>query len=100
VEQQKNDLTSAQYDAVKHDAKRLRILAGAGSGKTRVLTHRIAHQSNALRIEPEHVLCLTFTKKAAEELRTRLKTLGLDSPVTAGTFHALAYAQLQTRWND
>ena len=100
MEQQKNDLTSAQYDAVKHDAKRLRILAGAGSGKTRVLTHRIAHQSNALRIEPEHVLCLTFTKKAAEELRTRLKTLGLDSPVTAGTFHALAYAQLQTRWND
>ena len=100
MEQQKNDLTPAQYDAVKNDAKRLRILAGAGSGKTRVLTHRIAHQSKALRIEPEHVLCLTFTKKAAEELRSRLKGLGLGSPVTAGTFHALAYAQLQGRWTD
>ena len=100
MEQQKNDLTPEQYDAVRTDAKRLRILAGAGSGKTRVLTHRIAHQSKALRIEPEHVLCLTFTKKAAQELRSRLKALGLDSPVTAGTFHALAFAQLQTRWND
>ena len=100
MEQQRNDLTPDQYNAVRIDTKRLRILAGAGSGKTRVLTHRIAHQSKTLRIEPEHVLCLTFTKKAAEELRSRLKTLGLDSPVTAGTFHALAFAQLQTRWND
>ncbi|MDG2301039.1 MAG: UvrD-helicase domain-containing protein, partial [Acidimicrobiales bacterium] len=98
--QQKHDLTPAQYDAVKDDTKRLRILAGAGSGKTRVLTHRIAHQSRALRIEPEHVLCLTFTKKAAEELSGRLRTLGLSNPVTAGTFHALAYAQLKTRWKD
>jgi len=100
VGQQKHDLTPAQYDAVKDDTKRLRILAGAGSGKTRVLTHRIAHQSRALRIEPEHVLCLTFTTKAAEELSGRLRTLGLSNPVTAGTFHALAYAQLKTRWKD
>ena len=100
MEQQNNDLTPAQYDAVKNDANRLKILAGAGSGKTRVLTHRIAHQSKALRIEPEHALCLTFTKKAAEELQERLQALGLSSPVTAGTFHALAYAQLQTRWKD
>ena len=64
------------------------------------MTHRIAHQSKALRIEPEHALCLTFTKKAAEELQERLQALGLSSPVTAGTFHALAYAQLQTRWKD
>ncbi len=100
MEQQNNDLTSAQYDAVKNDANRLRILAGAGSGKTRVLTHRIAHQSKAFRLEPEHALCLTFTKKAAEELQARLQTLGLSSPVAAGTFHALAYSQLQTRWKD
>ena len=100
MEQQKYNLTPAQYDAVKNDAKRLRILAGAGSGKTRVLTNRIAHQSKALRIEPEHALCLTFTKKSAEEVGARLEALGLPSPVTAGTFHALAYAQLQTRWKD
>lgn len=93
-------LTEDQFAAVRSDAKQLRILAGAGTGKTRVLTHRIAYQSKALRIDAEHSLCLTFSKRAANELQQRLKGLGLGNHVTAGTFHAIAYAQLQARWKD
>ena len=59
-------LTEDQFVAVRSDAKQLRILAGAGTGKTRVLTHRIAYQSKALRIDAEHSLCLTFSKRAAK----------------------------------
>ena len=93
-------LTEDQFAAVRSDAKQLRILAGAGTGKTRVLTGRVAYQSKALRIDAEHSLCLTFSKRAANELQQRLKGLGLGNHVTAGTFHAVAYAQLQARWKD
>ena len=93
-------LTEDQFAAVRTDAKQLRILAGAGTGKTRVLTHRIAYQAKALRIDAAHSLCLTFSKRAATELQKRLKGLDLGALVTAGTFHAVAYAQLQARWKD
>ena len=76
------------------------ILAGAGSGKTRVLTRRIAHRALTGSIDPRHVLALTFTRKAAGELTHRLRHLGLRDSVAAGTFHSVAYAQLRARWND
>ena len=93
-------LNPAQRRAVESEAAPLCILAGAGSGKTRVVTRRIAHRILTGAAEPGHVLAVTFTRKAAGELRSRLATLGVREHVAAGTFHALAYAQLRRRWAD
>jgi DNA helicase-2/ATP-dependent DNA helicase PcrA len=93
-------LTEAQAAAVTSDGAPLVILAGAGSGKTRVLTRRIAWRIEQGSAESRHVLALTFTRKAAGELRSRLGTLGVREQVAAGTFHAIAYAQLRQRWAD
>ena len=93
-------LDSTQRDAVTSRAAPLAILAGAGSGKTRVLTRRIAWQSSEGLIDPEHTLAVTFTRKAAGELRARLARLGVRESVTAGTFHAIALAQLRRRADE
>ena len=93
-------LNDAQTLAVTTDAAPLCILAGAGTGKTRVLTRRIAYRCATGAADPRHVLALTFTRKAAGELGTRLRTLGLRDRLAAGTFHALAYAQLRSYWAD
>jgi DNA helicase-2/ATP-dependent DNA helicase PcrA len=90
-------LDPTQRDAVTVDANPLAILAGAGSGKTRVLTRRIAWQARQAHIDAGHVLALTFTRKAAGELVTRLGRLGVRQQVTAGTFHSIALAQLRRR---
>ncbi len=92
--------TPAQVEAITSEAAPLVVMAGAGSGKTRVLTNRIAWQVRAGRADPGHVLALTFTRKAAGELRSRLASLGLPSGVHAGTFHAIAFAELHRRWAD
>ena len=73
------------------------VLAGAGTGKTRTITHRIAHGIETGTYAPNRVLALTFTAKAAHELRTRLGLLGVPG-VTARTFHAAALAQLGFFW--
>lgn len=93
-------LTEAQAAAVTAPGSPLCILAGAGSGKTRVLTRRIAWQAEAGGIDPSRSLTLTFTRKAAGELRARLRQLGLEDEGAAGTFHAMAYAQLRLRWAE
>ena len=93
-------LDTTQRDAVTSRAAPLAILAGAGSGKTRVLTRRIAWQAREQVVDPRHVLALTFTRKAAGELRTRLGRLGVEHAVTAGTFHSIALAQLRRRAAD
>ena len=95
-----DDLNDHQREAVVTETTPLVILAGAGSGKTRVLTRRIAWQVGQGRISPRHCLAVTFTRKAAGELTRRLAGLGLPAPVTAGTFHGLAYSQLRRRWAD
>lgn len=84
-----------QVEAITTEATPLCIVAGAGSGKTRVLTRRIAWRIEQGTAAPAHVLALTFTRKAAGELRGRLAGLGIASGVAAGTFHALALAQLR-----
>jgi DNA helicase-2/ATP-dependent DNA helicase PcrA len=94
------DLDPAQREAVQTAAAPLCILAGAGSGKTRVLTRRIARRVLDGSADPGHVLAVTFTRKAAGELRSRIGALGIRDQVAAGTFHALAYAQLRRRWAD
>ena len=90
-------LDATQRDAVTSRAAPLAILAGAGSGKTRVLTRRIAWQSREGLVDPPTSLAVTFTRKAAGELRARLARLGVRESVTAGTFHAIALAQLRRR---
>jgi len=93
-------LDEAQRAAVTSSAGPLCVHAGAGSGKTRVLTRRIAHRAATDDLDPRHALALTFTRKAAGELRSRLRRLGLRDDVAAGTFHAIAYAQLRARWAE
>jgi DNA helicase-2/ATP-dependent DNA helicase PcrA len=75
------------------------ILAGAGTGKTRALTHRIAHGVATGVYDPARVLALTFTTRAAGELRTRLRQLGAGG-VTARTFHSAALSQLSHFWPE
>src|SRR5207248_5157610 len=93
-------LNEAQQRAVTTEASPVCILAGAGSGKTRVLTRRIAWRVAQASADPRHVLALTFTRKAAGELSGRLSALDVRDQVAAGTFHAIAYAQLRRRWAD
>ncbi|MCR2793099.1 ATP-dependent helicase [Microbacterium sp. zg.Y625] len=73
------------------------VLAGAGTGKTRVITHRIAHGVDTGAYSPSRVMAVTFTTKAAGELRGRLRALGVPG-VAARTFHAAALAQLNFFW--
>jgi DNA helicase II / ATP-dependent DNA helicase PcrA len=100
AEQILDGLNDEQRRAVTSTTMPLCILAGAGSGKTRVLTRRIAYRSLRGDHDPRHVLALTFTRKAAGEPTSRLRQLGLRDTVAAGTFHAVAYAQLRARWAD
>ena len=93
-------LNERQQAAVGAPGTPLCIRAGAGTGKTRVLTRRIAHQADIGAIDPKHTLAITFTRKAADELRGRLAGLGLRGSVSAGTFHSAAFAQLRTRWAE
>lgn len=73
------------------------VLAGAGTGKTRVITHRIAHGVDTGAYSPSRVMAVTFTAKAAGEMRGRLRSLGVEG-VAARTFHATALAQLNFFW--
>ncbi|MDY7102014.1 MAG: UvrD-helicase domain-containing protein [Actinomycetota bacterium] len=93
-------LDEAQLAAVTATDMPLVVLAGAGSGKTRVLTRRIGYRAATGDLDPRFVLAVTFTRRAAGELRRRLAGLGLREVPAAGTFHGIAYAQLRSRWAD
>lgn len=88
-----DSLNPAQQEAVKYTNGPLLILAGAGSGKTKALVHRTAYLIKEKQVSPENILLLTFTNKAADEMKGRIKKLLSDSVANdrlpyAGTFHA------------
>jgi DNA helicase-2/ATP-dependent DNA helicase PcrA len=87
-------LTMAQREAIESDDPLLCVVAGAGAGKTRVLTLRVARRVREGTIEADRTLVTTFSRKAAEELRTRLWSLGVAG-VKAGTFHRTALGLLR-----
>jgi len=95
------NLNRPQKEAVTHGDGPLLILAGAGSGKTRVLTHRIAYLIKEKGINPRNILGVTFTNKAAEEMKNRIyRLIGLDtSDIWMGTFHSLSVRILRREIN-
>ncbi|WP_136254692.1 DNA helicase II [Onishia niordana] len=95
-------LNAAQREAVSAPQGNMLVLAGAGSGKTRVLVHRIAWLMRTEGLSPYAILAVTFTNKAAREMRTRLEALLGQSlrNVWVGTFHSIAHRLLRTHWQD
>jgi DNA helicase II / ATP-dependent DNA helicase PcrA len=97
-----DDLNPAQREAVTASAGHYLVLAGAGSGKTRVLTHRIGWLLEVERASPWSILAVTFTNKAAAEMRARTQNLVGDGPrgLTIGTFHGIAHRLLRRHWRE
>jgi DNA helicase II / ATP-dependent DNA helicase PcrA len=95
-----DDLDPEQYRAVTTESTLVAVIAGAGSGKTRVLTRRVAYRILQGSAVARHTLVLTFTREAAGELRRRLPALGLQERVEAGTFHSVLLGMLRQRLID
>lgn len=96
------NLNDAQRQAVTAEPGNLLVLAGAGSGKTRVLVHRIAWLIQVLGVSPGSILAVTFTNKAANEMKLRIEEL-LERPIGGmwvGTFHGLAHRLLRSHWQE
>ena len=90
------NLNAAQREAVAATEGYVRVIAGAGSGKTRALTHRFAYLVNDLGIMPGNILCVTFTNKAANEMRARIRRLTGDNDTGfINTFHGFCVSVLQ-----
>ena len=97
-----DNLNAAQREAVSAPAGNLLVLAGAGSGKTRVLVHRIAWYIETGQASPFGILAVTFTNKAAAEMRGRIETLLRRPPggMWVGTFHGIAHRLLRAHWQE
>ena len=87
-----NDLNENQYNAVTTEAQHVRVIAGAGSGKTRVLTYRIAFLISEMQVEPWKILAITFTNKVANEMKSRVLKMIPEAAkdLTIRTFHSFA----------
>ena len=97
-----DSLNPEQRRAVSAPQGNVLVLAGAGSGKTRVLVHRIGWLMQHERLSPYAIMAVTFTNKAAREMRTRLEAL-LDVSLRGmwvGTFHSISHRLLRTHWQD
>jgi DNA helicase-2/ATP-dependent DNA helicase PcrA len=87
-----SDLNPQQKDAVLHVKGPMLVLAGAGSGKTKLITHRFAYLTSVLKVNPSSILAMTFTNKAANEMKSRIESLTRKSTngLWIGTFHSLS----------
>lgn len=97
-----NDLNEAQREAVSAPDRALLVLAGAGSGKTRVLVHRISWLTMVENVSPYSILAVTFTNKASKEMRNRVESLQ-NRPMAGiwvGTFHGIAHRLLRSHWEQ
>ena len=90
--------SSNQKKAIEHGAGPLMVLAGPGSGKTFVITHRIKYLIEGPGINPAHILVVTFSRAAAKEMKDRFEKLYSKSPVTFGTFHSVFFNLLKTAY--
>ena len=90
--------SSNQKKAIEHGAGPLMVLAGPGSGKTFVITHRIKYLIKGSGINPAHILVVTFSRAAAKEMRDRFEKLYGKSYVTFGTFHSVFFSILKTAY--
>jgi DNA helicase-2/ATP-dependent DNA helicase PcrA len=88
-------LNQEQKKAVTYQGGPLLVLAGAGSGKTKVLTHRVAYLLAQKQAKPENILLLTFTNKAATEMKERVEKLVGIAPPYSGTFHSFCVKVLR-----
>jgi len=97
-----DSLNDKQREAVAAPAQNMLILAGAGSGKTRVLVHRIAWLAQVEQISPHSILAVTFTNKAAKEMRGRVEEAigGNTHGMWIGTFHGLAHRLLRMHFKE
>ncbi|MHA6491854.1 DNA helicase II [Pseudomonas borbori] len=102
LDQRLASLNPAQHHAVTTPPGHQLVLAGAGSGKTRVLVHRIAFLIQRLDVSPHSILSVTFTNKAAAEMRHRIEDVLGQSPagMWVGTFHGLAHRLLRAHWRE
>ena len=90
--------SSNQKKAIEHGAGPLMVLAGPGSGKTFVITHRIKYLIEGLGTNPAHILVVTFSRAAAKEMKDRFERLYNKSLVTFGTFHSVFFSLLKTAY--
>ena len=91
-----NGLNASQREAVTSTEGFVRVIAGAGSGKTRALSHRFAYLVNEIGVLPENILCVTFTNKAAAEMKARIRKIaGINSSGYIATFHSFCVSILQ-----
>jgi len=97
-----NGLNEAQREAVTAPDKALLVLAGAGSGKTRVLVHRISWLTTVENASPYNILAVTFTNKAAAEMRERVESMQSRpmAGIWVGTFHGIAHRLLRSHWEQ
>ena len=102
AEQILDQLNEQQREAVTSSGNNVIVVAGAGSGKTRVLVHRIAWLIDIEQVAPQNIFAVTFTNKAAKEMNSRVSDiLGFESKgMWIGTFHGIAHRFLRLHWSD
>ena len=99
--QLESHLNEAQLAAVTHGDGPLLVIAGAGSGKTRVLTYRFVHLALERGVDPRAILAVTFTNKAAREMADRIYGMlgGIRGPLSIGTFHSFGARFLRIEYD-